>query len=304
MSKLRFLVPSTHSLFVFEAAARNLSFKKAAGELNVTQPSVSHAIKALEKHCRVNLFVRDNRGVHLTEAGRTLYEDVRTGFMCIEQSLESISNRGTKYITFASSTSVAAHWLAPQLYHFQKDHPDIRIKVVATDRDVEPDHDIDMTVWVRKRNFQRDNCWYVCDEVIFPVCSSAYLSSRPKLKTIDDLVHHELIQGSDPFRRRMTWEEWVGAAGGDPGRIGPNLVFNDLQLTVQAALAGEGIALGWNLTTQLLLANKLLVRPLVNEIRTDRAFFLLASDHVTRSKKVKALVDWFLAQTRALRKAS
>jgi DNA-binding MarR family transcriptional regulator len=66
-----------HSLFVFEAAARNLNFKRAAGELNVTQPSVSHAIKALEKHCKVELFVRDNRGVSLTEAGRQLYDDVR-----------------------------------------------------------------------------------------------------------------------------------------------------------------------------------------------------------------------------------
>ncbi|TIL83184.1 MAG: LysR family transcriptional regulator, partial [Mesorhizobium sp.] len=69
MSKLRTLVPSTHSLFVFEAAARNLSFKRAAMELNVTQPSVSLSIKTLEKHCRVVLFARDNRGVRLTEAG-------------------------------------------------------------------------------------------------------------------------------------------------------------------------------------------------------------------------------------------
>jgi LysR family glycine cleavage system transcriptional activator len=304
MSKLRFLVPSTHSLFVFEAAARNLNFKKAAGELNVTQPSVSHAIKALEKHCKVTLFVRDNRGVHLTEAGRVLYEDVRTGFMRIEQSLESISTRGTKYITFAASTSLAAHWLAPQLYHFQKEHPDIRIRVVATERDIEPDHDIDMTVWLRKRSFQRDNCWYICDEVVFPVCSQAYLSAHARVKGVDDLVHHELIQATDAFRKRMNWTEWVSAAGGDASRIVPNIAFNDLQLSLQAALAGEGIALGWNLTTQLLLGNKLLIRPLKDEVRTDQAFFLLAGDNIAQSRKRKTIVDWFLSQTKDLRRSA
>ncbi|TIL82323.1 MAG: LysR family transcriptional regulator, partial [Mesorhizobium sp.] len=75
MSKLRSLVPSTHSLFVFEAAARTQSFKSAASELGVTQPSVSHSIKMFEKHCGTALFARDNRGVQLTEAGRQLYDE-------------------------------------------------------------------------------------------------------------------------------------------------------------------------------------------------------------------------------------
>lgn len=301
MSGLRFLVPSTHSLFVFEAAARNLSFKRAAGELNVTQPSVSHAIKALEKYCKVELFVRDNRGVSLTEAGRQLYDDVRSGFQRIEESLRSISDRGTKYISFAASTSLAAHWLAPQLYQFQEEHPDIRIKVVATDRDMEPDQEIDMTVWVRKRNFQRDNSWYICDEVIFPVCSPGYLAPHPHVRYIDELHSHQLLHSSDPFRRRMSWSEWVDLAGGDSSQIAPNIVFTDYQLTLQAALAGEGITLGWSLTAQLLLRNRLLVRPLAADIRTDRAFFLLASNRAARSDKCKVLVDWFIAQTKDIR---
>jgi len=302
MSRLRYLVPSTHSLFVFEAAARNLSFKQAASELNVTQPSISHSIKALEKHCGATLFVRDNRGVHLTEAGRALYEDVRSGFMRMERSLESISGGGTKYITFAASTSLAAHWLAPRLYHFQEQHPDTRIKVVATDRDIEPDPDVDITVWIRKRNFQRENCWYVCDEVVYPICSQAYLASAPRLSKVDDLHKHKLIHSSDAYRKRMTWPEWVDLAGGDAGRVVPTVVFNDSQLTLQAALAGEGIALGWNLTAQLLIGNKLLVKPLKDEVRTDRAFFMLAGDQVARNRKSMALVDWFMAQTESLRR--
>ncbi|MER8824895.1 LysR substrate-binding domain-containing protein [Mesorhizobium sp. M0991] len=301
MSKLRNLVPSTHSLFVFEAAARTLSFKSAASELNVTQPSVSHSIKTFEKHCGTALFVRDNRGVQLTEPGRQLYDEVRTSFRRLEQRLEIISDRGTKYITFAASTSLAAHWLAPQLYHFQEEHPDVRIKVVATDRDVEPDHEIDVTVWVRPRDFERVNSWFVCDEIIFPVCSPAYLLAHPAPQTVDELVHHQLIHSSDDFRKRMGWPEWVELAGGDAGEITPNIVFNDYQLTLQAALAGEGIALGWSLTAQQLLNNRLLVKALPTQIKTDRAFFLLASEDASKNKRCKVLVDWFLGQSEELR---
>lgn len=301
MPKLRGLVPSPNSLFVFEAAARNLSFKRAAGELNVTQPSISHAIKTLERHCGATLFARDNRGVQLTEAGRQLYDEVRTSFRRMEQTLEAISARGTRYITFAASTSLAAHWLAPQLYHFQADHPDIKIRVVATDRDIEPDQDIDVTVWVRPRGFERPNSWYICDEVIFPVCSPGYLASHPGLRTVDDLDRHQLLHSSDAYRKRMGWAEWVELAGGDTAKVKPDIVFNDYQLTLQGALAGEGIALGWSLTAQYLLKNRLLVRPLPSEIRTDRAFFLLTNDRAGQGQKWRRLVDWFMSQSKDLR---
>ena len=177
ISNLRSLVPALHSLFVFKAAARRLNFKNAAGELNVTQPSVLHSIKALEKHCGVALFVRDNRGVKLTEAGRLLYESVQASFIKMEDSLKPISSTGTQYLTIAASTSVAAHWLMPQLYHLQHDHPRPRIKVVTTDRHVEPDSQVDMTIWIRERDFKRANCWYMGDEVVFPVSSPAYPTS-------------------------------------------------------------------------------------------------------------------------------
>ncbi|MBZ9761799.1 LysR family transcriptional regulator [Mesorhizobium sp. CA8] len=304
MSKLRRLVPSPQSLFVFEAAARHLSFKAAALELNVTQPSISYAIKLFEKHCGTELFERDNRGVHLTEAGIQLYEEVRSGFRGIEQKLSTISGGGAKYITFAASSSITAHWLAPQLYHFQEEHPDVRIKVVSTDRDIEPDNEVDITSWVRPRNFSRDNSWYIADEVVFPVCSPGYLNSNPKPETVNDLVKHKLLHSSDLYRKRMSWSEWMKLAGSDATEIQPDIVFNDYQLTLQAALAGEGISLGWAMSAQQLLNNRLLVRPLDIEIRTDRAHFLLANEKATANSSCKKIVDWFLSSTSELRGAS
>ncbi|MGY5809123.1 LysR substrate-binding domain-containing protein [Rhizobium sp. LEGMi198b] len=295
MSKLRHMLPSTHSLFVFEAAARNLNFKLAAAELNVTQSSISHSIKALERHCKIDLFLRDNRGVQLTAAGRQLYEDVRAGFGRIEQRLRAITTPETQYITIAASSSMAAHWLVPNLPGFQQLHPKLKIKIVTTDRDIEPDHEVDLTIWLRPKGLQRQNSWHVADEVVFPVCSPLFLQAA-QIRSVEDLVAHQLIHSFDPNRKRMSWSEWLDLVGLAPAEIEPNLVFNDYQLAMQAALAGEGLALGWSLTAQFLLRKKMLVRPLDQEIRTNNAFYLIAGERCTKLDEIMPLVDWILAE--------
>lgn len=301
MSKLRSLLPSPHSLFVFEAAARNLNFATASRELNVTQPSVSHSIKALEKHCGTSLFVRENRGVQLTGAGQVLYDGVRASFTRMEDSFRAISPEATQYLTLAASTSVAAHWLMPKLYQLQHDHPNLKIKVVTTDRDVEPDAEIDMTIWIRDRGFQRPNTWFVCDEVVFPVCSPAYLAERTRIRTVTDLSDHQLLHSFDAHRKRIGWGEWFDLVGAGSVQAPPNMVLNDYQLVMQGALAGKGIALGWNFSAQLLLRNKLLVKPLDVSVRTGGAFFLVANERRTEQEKLNILVEWFLSQTADLR---
>lgn len=301
MSKLRSLLPSTHSLFVFEAAARNLNFAKASSELNVTQPSVSHSIKALERHCGAELFIRENRGVRLTDAGRVLYDGVRASFSKLEDSLRSIASDSTQYLTLAASTSVAAHWLMPKLAQLQHDHPNLKIKIVTTDRDVEPNAEIDMTIWVRDRGFQRSKTWFICDEVVTPVCSPAYLATRQSINSAADLSGHRLLHSFDAHRKRIGWNEWFALIGAGSVQAPPNIVLSDYQLVMQAALAGEGIALGWNFSADVLLQNKQLVKPLDTSVRTGAAFFLVANERRSELEKMKILVNWFLAQTENLR---
>ncbi|MCV2866399.1 LysR substrate-binding domain-containing protein [Albidovulum sediminicola] len=303
MSRLRSLIPSPHSLFVFEAAARHLNFRSAAAELNVTQPSVSQAIKALERHCGVQLFIRENRGVRLTEAGRLFHDSVRFGFRRMEDTLGALSPSRTRYLTFAASTSVAAHWLMPQLYQLQHDHPKLKIKVVTTDRDVEPDTEIDLTIWIRERGFQRPNSWHLCDEVIFPLCAPGYLADTPRIDTVQDLARHRQLHAFDRFRKRMSWAEWLAAVGAEAEPTEPDMVFNDYQLTLQAALAGEGLALGWSLSSALLVQAGLLMRPLPAEVRTGNAFFLIAAPGAAITEELGTLVAWVQSRTAGLRGA-
>ncbi|PAP91975.1 hypothetical protein CIT31_28620 [Mesorhizobium wenxiniae] len=299
MSRLRYMLPSSQSLFVFEAAARNLNFKRAAEELNVTQPSISHGIKALEDYCEVALFVRENRGVKLTEAGLLLYDSVRSGFDGIESSFQAITSNDTKYITVAASTSLAAHWLVPTLSVFQRHNPGIKIKIVTTDRDIEPDHQVDMTIWIRPREFKRTNSWYMCGEVIYPVCTQSYLASAPSIRSINDLTNHRLIHSSDPYRERMGWSEWLEIFGAESINVQPDLVLNDYQLAIQEALSGAGILLGWALTTNLLRSNKVLVAPLKEECHTDNAFFVIAHERNSKQEETKLLVEWIVEGAKA-----
>lgn len=296
MSNLRRRLPSPHSLFAFEAAGRTLNFRLAADELNVTQPSISHSIKELERFHNVKLFVRLNRGVRLTEAGRVLYEGVRLAFDRIERDIRTIAAGETRYITVAASTSLSAHWLVPQLQGFQQANPSIRIKIVTTDRDVDPDFEIDMTVWLRERDFRRKNSWRICGEVIFPICSPLYLSKAPPIASVADLHDHPLLHSIDQHRKRIGWSEWLTEIGAETPDLVPSLVFSDYQLAVQAALAGEGIALGWSLTTQLLLRSNLLVRPLTEEVATGNSFFVITNKSEEPSEEMKALVRWIVAE--------
>lgn len=296
MSKLRRQLPSPHSLFAFEAAARTLNFRLAADELNVTQPSISHSIKELERFHSVKLFVRRNRGVQLTDAGRILYEGVRLAFDRIERDIKTIASGETHYITVAASTSLSAHWLVPQLHGFQQANPRTRIKIVTTDRDVEPDFEIDMTLWVRPRDFRRKNSWFVCDEIVFPVCSPLYLSKAKSISSVADLQEHPLLHSVDQHRKRIGWGEWLSQSGAEMPELVPSLVFNDYQRAVQAALAGEGIALGWSLTAQLLLRSRLLVRPLQEEVVTGKSFFVVTNESEDPSEEMKALVQWIVAE--------
>ncbi|MCP4045434.1 MAG: LysR family transcriptional regulator, partial [Gammaproteobacteria bacterium] len=267
MSGLRKLLPSANSLLIFEAAARTLSFKASAAELCVTQPSVSHAIKALEDHLGLKLFDRGNRGVRLTAVGAEIYAEVGPALHQIECRLRSVSERESHTLTIAASTSVAAQWLLPITSAFQRAYPDMKIKLMTTDRNVEPGSEVDLTIRRGPLNWQRQNCWHITDEVLYPICSASYLENAPQLNNLDDLKQHSIIHNSEPFRNRMGWQEWLNRLEYREDLLPETLVLNDYQLVLQACIAGEGVAMGWSITSHDMVKQKILLRPLPHTVR-------------------------------------
>jgi len=296
MSSLRRLLPSSRSLFIFEAAARLGSFKQAAEELRMTQPNVSHAIKELEQYCQIDLFVRSPRGVQLSEAGRQFYASVCSGFQIIEQGMSTLLRNHLCHITLAVSTSIAAFWFIPKVAEFQKKHPAIKIKIMTTDRDIEPDYPLDMTLWIRPRDFSRPGTVHLSDEVIFPLCTAAYLKSAAPLGGVEDLLQHRLIHAFDVHRPRMGWKEWLTFFNCTLAEAEPDVLSNDMQMTMQAALLSEGIALGWSLTSWFLRQKKWLIRPLREEVRTSNAFFAVQNEHSAKLPAMQLFMAWLLEQ--------
>lgn len=166
---------------------------------------------------------------------------------------------------------------------------------MTTDRDVEPDAQIDVTFWIREMGFQRPFSWLVCEERIYPVCAPHYLAGRAPERP-DDLIGLNLLHYLDDHRDRMTWDEWFRALGVATRPIVAVDTFHDHQLVLQAALSGTGIALGWSFSTQLLRQAGLLVRPIAAEVVTGKAYFLVASPRASTSAEIGTLVDWLRAE--------
>jgi LysR family glycine cleavage system transcriptional activator len=292
MSGLQKLLPSANALLVFEAAARLHSFKAAALEMNVTQPSISHTIKAMEAHLGVQLFERGNRGVRLTKIGAELSADLTPALKNIEDRLRIITSRENQTITIAASTSVSAQWLLPLTAVFQREHPGINVRIMTTDRNIEPGNEIDLTILRGPMNWDRPNCWHLCNEELYTICSPAYAVRAGPVRGLDDLKNHAIIHNAEQFRNRMQWHEWLDRQGYTGAPLPETLVLNDYQLALQACIAGEGIALGWSITTKDLVNSGVLLRPLTNVFDTDHGFYIVGPKNIAMSRSRLKYVKW------------
>lgn len=295
---LRHSLPSLHGLMLFEASARHLNFSKAAEELAITQSAVSHAVKQLEETLGHPLFLRENRALVLTSQGQRLFASVAAGFGSIAQTVGDISAAERKdTLVVSCSTIMATEWLLPRLPDLRATLPDLKVEVRCFDRD--PDlmaHGIDVQlrlgdgVWP---DYEAIRLWR---EEIFVVASPAYLAAHP-LQGPEDLLRHRLILYVDPLRFRIGWAEWLRAQGVDlPGQLPVTMQVNDSLVALQAAEAGEGLALGWGITADRALAEGRIVRALPQVLQTGRHFHILTPKAARPRRAVRQFLDWLTAE--------
>lgn len=301
MSKLRSKIPSAQSLFAFEVASKTLNFKQAAAQLNVTQSSISHAIRKLENHLRTKLFIRDNRGVRLTKDGQLLSEAIEIGFSRIVNAIKQIDGNNQDVVTIAVSSSMATSWLMPQLHEIYRNFSPIRLKVVTIDRNIKPGEGIDLTIRRLPLDNDHPNARLLSKETVFPVCSASYLERSPPLNEISDLLNHKLIYHSEEFRRRVNWADFLAVYDLQPVTSSTDLLLNDYQLALQAAMAGEGVTIGWTITGRYLLEDGRLVRPLKEEYSTDFGFYILEEQNAPMKSNANMIADWLIDQSKCLR---
>ncbi|GLQ06257.1 transcriptional regulator GcvA [Sneathiella chinensis] len=288
-------LPPLNALRVFEAAARCLSFSKAAEELNVTPAAVSHQIKALEEWLGVTLFKRLNRAVILTEEGQKYVLGIREGLEAIEMATEKLlMQEEAGALTVSTLPSFAVRWLLPRLSKFREDHPDIDIRLDASDRLTDFDREeVDLVIRYGNGNypgFRTEKM--LTEDTLFPVCSPALLQGVHPLRQPEDLIHHTLLHDD----LRVDWETWLAAAGvrGIDPKKGPS--FNDSSMVLTAAMAGQGVALGRSTLAADDLAAGRLVKPFDVEIRADNAYYIVCPEAWADRPRIVTFRNWLLKE--------
>jgi len=298
MSTLRDLIPSPSALFAFEAAARLGSFTRAAEELGLTQAAVSHHVRRLEEDLCTLLFERLHRGVRLTENGKRLYNDVSIGFWHISHSAQDLRrmHRGA-HVTLSASTAFATFWVLPRLVRIKQACPGIDLRIQTTERDVDlVAEGISLGIRRGRGDWDRYDAAVLEEERIYPVCSPGYLATAGAPGDVAELARHRLVHLEEPYRPCPTWVDWFQGQDVAFKDDGAGLRLNDYALVIQAALAGEGVILGWAHYMEPLIESGALVRLLDAEYVSGQAFHLVWPHGSELRPEVARVRDQLLAE--------
>lgn len=293
-------LPPLNAVRAFEAAARHLSFTRAAQELHVTQAAVSHQIKALEDRLGFRLFRRTSRALLLTDEGQILFPAVRDALDTLHAAFGQLRDTDTSgvpgVLTVTSLPSFASRWLVPRLKQFRALHPDIDVRLSASVELTDLiDDGIDIGVRYGAGAWPGLESWWLMEEDVFPVCSPALLADGPPLKKPEDLANHTLLQ--DMGRDWRTWLDAAGVRLDDPDR-GPG--FMDTAHALYAALDGQGVLLGRSVLVREDLKAGRLVKPFDISIPSAYAYWIICPKADVNRPKVRLFREWLLAEAEAL----
>lgn len=231
----------------FRAAARYLSFTRAAHELFVTQSAISREVKTLEEQIGQPLFHRRHRALELTRAGRELYQVADAALAQIDAAAERLAGSG-RTLAVTTTNALASLWLAPRLPHFSRLHPRISVRVASNNErpDLERDQ-IDIALQFAAVGSEPPQGEHLFECAIFPACAPGLARGRTRpLRTPADLAHHvrldfETLRAGRWFSE---WDFWFDATGTPVVGAARTLRFSQLEQLVPAAIAGDGVASG------------------------------------------------------------
>ncbi len=290
-------LPPLNGLRAFEAAARHMSFTRAAEELSVTQAAVSHQVKALEARLGVQLFRRASRSLILTEDGQRYLPDVRGAFDLIATATTRLRKQDSVgMLTVSVTASFGSKWLVPRLPRFRELQPEIDVRVHAADELVDFSRgSVDMAIRYGRGNWPDLHAMELFNETFFPVCSPQLLAGPRPLREPSELRHHTLLHEDLMAIDWAVWLRTAGVQGVDPTR-GP--VFSHANMSLQAAADGQGVALGRSPLADDDLAAGRLVRLFEVSLPGDWAYHIVCPRATADRPKIVAFRDWLLAEVR------
>ena len=289
-------LPPLGALRAFEAAARHMSFSRAAAELHVTPAAVSHQIHTLEQDLGVKLFHRMNRSIELTASAQVLLPGLSEAFAGIQSSVGRLrAHNDTGTLTVTASPSFAAKWLVLRLHRFQEQCPQIDVRISATDDVVDLSKgDFDIAIRYGTGNYPGLVIELLLKNEVFPACSPQLFAAGLPLRMPDDLSLHTLIHDHAVERDPLvpTWPMWLKAAGVKSAPAAAGLTFNNIHLALDAAIAGHGVVLAYSTIAAADLAAGRLVRLFSLSLPDQFAYYIVTAPGALERPKVRAFRNW------------
>ena len=303
MRNRRYDLPPLNQLEAFEAAARHLSFTQAADELSLTQSAISRQIAAVEAHFEVPLFRRLHRALLLTEDGQTLHRAVGEVLARLHQvSGQLRREKRVKTVVVTTTPGFAGLWLIPRLVGFTASHPEVDVRISAAYGLVNLNRDgVDLAVRYQTEEAAGAGAAHLFGEQFLPVCSPRLLRvAATPLKLPQDLRHHVLLHMEpDGAAHSPDWPMWLRIMQIGDLKPAGTLHFSQYDQMIQAAVNGQGVALGRNPLVASLIAQRKLVAPFKNSLGSPRGYYLLQSDAGGRKPEVQEFVAWLRTEAAA-----
>ncbi|MCK1329850.1 LysR family transcriptional regulator [Bradyrhizobium sp. CW9] len=295
-------LPPLTELRAFEAAARHLSFKHAAGELGVTPTAISHQIKLLEQHCGRPLFRRRPRPLALTSAGRQLFPVVRDGFGRFAETLSNIkSSHAGRHLRITATNAFAARWLLPRLQSWRAAHPRLKLDIVGTDAVLNLESDeTDVAIRYALGPPADGNVVELMRDTFYVVASPKLVDTRATKMRLVDLARLPLIEAAWPpgDTHAPTWQRWQRAALPLSKRKLASLVslrFQEELHAIEAAIAGQGVAICSDVLVAPELASGVLV-PVSPVTLSGYGFYIVHRAGAGNSPTIRKFITWARAE--------
>ncbi|WP_186059968.1 transcriptional regulator GcvA [Burkholderia gladioli] len=296
-----------NALRAFEAVARHLSYPAAAAELNVTPAAVGQLIRGLESYLDVELFHRASSGpsrLTLTDAARAALPELQGGFDLLSTAVERLRASKSRIVfTVTVPPAFADRWLLWRVESFQVQHPyyDLRIDMSRHLVDLTAER-VDVAIRYGAGNWPDLASTYLLRDDFFPVCSPALLEGEHALTSPAELRHHRLIHDTSmsDFGVFPNWRSWLRKAGyANQVDCDRGLQLNDSSSAYQAAISGNGVALGRTSLVERDLAEGRLVKPFETEQTCELAYYLVHRKGRENEAPVVAFREWLLAEVGA-----
>lgn len=290
----------------FAAAARHLSFTQAALELHLTQSALSRQIQSLEAELGLPLFIRSTRRMSLTPAGEALFRATVAGLQGIDQTVARLrSTHGRKQIVVTTFASCASLWLIPRLSRFSAAHPEVDVNCIATDRAVDLDaENVDVALRCTQLPVSESEGCFLFPECVVPACAPALIAQGPEIRTPADLAAHTLLKNEEAVELMfpwLSWEAWFEQQHCSMPATRSALRFTNHDQVIQAAIAGQGIALARGGLAAELIADGRLATPFGGGAPSPFSYYVVTAQAARQRPEVSAFVAWIQAEAEKAR---